>query len=109
MVAPDGSLNLAHAVTVTLYEWLGRERSTNSLPPPKNRHEEPASAERIRDLMVRCRELLAQVGYPHHRSTLEEEMVKLEAVAAKAQLEDWEARLLFGMIKQIEYRLHHPS
>ena len=109
VVAADGSLNLAHAVTVTLYEWIGRNRSTDSPPPPKNRHEEPASPERIRDLMERCRELLAQVGYPHHRSTLEEEMVKLEAVAAKAQLEDWEARLFFGMIRQIEYRLQPPE
>lgn len=109
VVAPDGSLNLAHAVTVTLYEWIGRARSDSTPPTPKNRHEEPASPQRIQDLMARCKELLARIGYPHHRSTLDEEMVKFEAVAVKAQLEDWEARLLFGMLKQLEYRLDHPE
>lgn len=107
VAAPDGSLNLAHAVTVTLYEWLGRARAANSAPPPKNHHEQPATPQRINDLMERCKDLLARVGYPHHRSTLEQEMVKLEAITAKAQLEDWEARLLFGMLKQLEYRLDH--
>ncbi|MFA5507794.1 MAG: TrmH family RNA methyltransferase [Vulcanimicrobiota bacterium] len=108
VAALDGSLNLAHAVTVTLYEWLGRARATDSAPLPKNHHEQPATPQRINDLMDRCKGLLARIGYPHHRSTLEQEMVKLEAITAKAQLEDWEVRLLFGMLKQLDYRLDNP-
>lgn len=107
VVAEDGSLNLAHAVSITLYEWLGRPRTRR--PQPKNEHEQPASAERLADLMARCGELLAEVGYPHHRSTLDEELVKLQAIVTRSRLEEWEVRLLFGMMKQVKYRLDHPA
>ena len=109
VVAEDGSLNLAHAVTVTLYEWLGRSRASENQLEPKNNHEEAADPERIRDLLSRCEDLLRAVGYPRHRSTVEEEMVKLHSIANKAGLENWEVRLLFGMLKQVVYRLEHPS
>ena len=107
VVAEDGSLNLAHAVTVTLYEWIGRAR-----PDPtrvKNEHEQPAAPDRLQDLLGRCGQLLKRVGYPRHRSTVEEELVKLQTIVARAQLEEWEVRLLFGMLRQVTYRLDHPE
>lgn len=107
-LAPDGSLNLAHSVTVTLYEWLGRRQASATLPEPKNRHEQPASAERLRGLLARTSSLLASVGYPRHRSTLEKELVKLESIVMRCELQDWEARLLMGMLKQTSYRLENP-
>ena len=52
---------------------------------------------------------LERVGYPRHRSTLEEEMVKLERIAARSKLQNWEVKLLLGMLKQINYRLDNPQ
>ena len=84
-------------------------RSADSLPEPKNEHEETAHPERIRDLMTRCEEVLRAVGYPRHRSTVEEEVIKLQTIANRAGLENWEVRLLFGMLKQVIYRLENPA
>ncbi len=108
VVAPDGSLNLAHAVSVTLYELLGRPLESGGLPEPKNDHEEEASAVEIKSLLTRCSETLFKAGYPRHRSTLEEEMVKLTTLVSRSRLEKWEVRLLMGMLKQINYRLDNP-
>jgi TrmH family RNA methyltransferase len=107
VIAEDGSLNLAHAVSVTLYEWIGRARPQQT--KPKNEHEQPASAEKLQDLMSRCESLLKRVGYPRHRSTVEDEVVKLQAIMVRSQLEEWEVRLLFGMLRQVVYRLDHPT
>ena len=106
VVAEDGSLNLAHAVTVTLYEWIGRSRPQQT--KQRNEHEQLAAPERLQDLLNRCRQLLKRVGYPRHRSTVEEEVVKLETIVARSQLEEWEVRLLFGMLRQVTYRLDNP-
>lgn len=109
VVADDGSLNLAHAVSITLYELLGRPRGSRTLPGPKNEHEEQASAVEVKSLLSRCSETLTKVGYPRHRSTLEEEMVKLTSLVSRSSLEKWEVKLLMGMLKQINYRLDHPQ
>lgn len=107
-IAEDGSLNLAHAVTTTLYECIGRAKAA-PLPAPKNEHEQLAGPERLRDLLQLSGELLARVGYPHHRSSLEDELVKLQTIVLRSRLEEWEVRLLMGMIKQVRYRLENPS
>lgn len=108
VLAEDGSLNLAHAVSITLYELLGRARGSNTLPGPKNVHEQQADAVDIASLLERCSETLAKVGYPRHRSSVEEEMVKLSSLISRSALEHWEFKLLMGMLKQINYRLDHP-
>lgn len=109
VVADDGSLNLAHAVSITLYEVIGRPRGGSALPGPKNEHEQPASAQEVSSLLEKCRETLDKVGYPRHRSSLEEEMVKLTSLVSRSGLEKWEVKLLMGMLKQTNYRLDHPK
>ena len=109
VLADDGSLNLAHAVTVALYESLGRSIESESSDLPKNKHEELAPAERLRDLLNRCEETLEGVGYPRHRSSLKEELVKLQTIIARSRLENWEVRLLLGMVKQVQYKLDNPN
>lgn len=106
VIADDGSLNLAHAVTVTLYELLGRSQTIENVP---NVHEMPATEDKLLHLMDRGQKLLELAGYPRHHSTLEKEMTKLKDIAVRSQLEQWEVRLLLGVIKQIRYRIENPS
>lgn len=107
VVATDGSLNLSHAVAVALYEVVGREREV--MPPePKSEHEAPAKAEDLERLMERCTQTLVAAGYPHHRGVLEEEVAKLKSIVLRSCLQDWEVRLLLGVLKQVRYRLEHP-
>lgn len=108
VLASDGSLNLSHAVAVGLYEVVGREREV--MPPePKSHNEQPASAEDLERLMERCSSTLAMAGYPHHRGLLEDEVSKLKNIVMRSALQDWEVRLLLGMLKQVRYRLQHPE
>ncbi|HIB69228.1 MAG TPA: hypothetical protein EYO33_30130 [Phycisphaerales bacterium] len=109
VVAEDGSLNLAHAVTTTLYEVIGRRNSQPRSTDPKNHHEELAEPEILKNLLRQASETLERVGYPRHRSSLEEEVVKLERIAARSKLQNWEVKLLLGMLKQLNYRLDHPQ
>ena len=106
VVADDGSLNLAHAVTVTLYEVLGRGQKRENTP---NVHEQPATDDKLLHLMDRGQKLLELAGYPRHHSTVEKEMTKLKDIALRSQLEQWEVRLLLGVIKQLRHRLENPK
>lgn len=105
VLAEDGSLNLAHAVSITLYEVLGRPSRSVEKPGPKSLHEEKAPLERQRDLLRKSQATLARVGFPKHGSTLEQEMVKLERLVQRSGLENWELRLLLGMLKQMNAKL----
>ena len=108
VLASDGSLNLSHAVAVALYEVVGREREV--MPPePKSQNELPAAAEDLERLLERCSSTLAAAGYPHHRGVLEDEVSKLKNVVMRSSLQDWEVRLLLGMLKQVRYRLENPA
>ena len=109
VVAPDGSLNLAHAVTATLYELIGRGIQRENEPAPVNPHEEAATTKELSGLMQQAERTLAKVDYPRHRSTLTAELVKLQSIVNRAELESWEVRLLQGMLKQINYRLDNPQ
>lgn len=107
VVATDGSLNLSHAVGITLYEVAGRPRQLEQSEPTE--HERPAGEERLQALMEASRKTLAMAGYPHHRSNLEDELTKLKDIVMRSQLEEWEVRLLLGMLKQTRHRFSHPE
>jgi tRNA/rRNA methyltransferase len=109
VVAEDGSLNLAHAVSITLYEVLGRPSTKTEKIEPKSVHEEVAPTERLRNLLRKSHHTLERVGYPIHSSTLEEKMVKLDRLVHRSGLENWEVRLLLGMLKQVNARLDELS
>lgn len=107
VLASDGSLNLSHAVAIALYEMVGRPREMETVEP--NEHERPAGEDRLQLLMEASRKTLAMAGYPHHRSTLDDELTKLKDIVMRSQLEEWEVRLLLGMLKQTRHRFTHPE
>lgn len=103
----DGSLNLSHAVAITLYEVLGRPHPLD--PSAPSEHERLAGEERLNLIMEAGRKTLKMAGYPHHRSNLEDELSKLKEVVMRSQLQEWEVRLLLGMLKQVRHRIQHPE
>lgn len=107
VLASDGSLNLSHAVAITLYELVGRPREFPEAAPTV--HERLAGEQRLGLLMDASRETLALAGYPHHRSNLEDELSKLKEIVMRSQLQEWEVRLLLGMLKQARHRFRHPE
>lgn len=108
VLASDGSLNLSHAVAVALYEIMGREDNTKP-PQPTSKNEEPALAEDLERLLEHSSLTLEAAGYPYHHGLLEREVARLKDIVLRSKLEDWEVRLLLGMLKQVRYRLVHPK
>lgn len=109
VISGKGSLNLAHAVAIVLYEALGRPASGEPVVQPKNEHEERASSDWLEHLLRESRTALVQAGYPTHpRTNLEQEMVKLGRLLQHSKLETWEARMLLGMVKQVNKSLSSP-
>jgi len=105
VLADDGSLNLAHAVSITLYEALGRPSGETEAPGPKSVHEEAAPPNRLQHLLSKSKSTLSRVKFPRQNSTLEEEMVKLDRLVQRTGLENWEVRMLEGMLKQVNAHL----
>ena len=91
-----GSLNLAHAVTIALYELFGREEPVHS-----QRAHRPASPELRRRMLDALAGHLSAMGYPFHQATLEEEMTKLSDILERADLEVWETNFLGGLFKHL--------
>lgn len=91
-----GSLNLAHAVTVMLYELLGRDRPTASFKAAR-----VATAASKASMLAEIRDGLESVGYPGHAATLEEECGKLSDILNRAALEDWEVNFLLGIVRHL--------
>jgi tRNA/rRNA methyltransferase len=95
-----GSLNLAHSVTIMLYELLGRGQ-----PAASRAGAALASPQARADMMKELSSTLAALGYPAHRATLGEEMAKLAGILERASLEEWEVRFLLGMFRHLRRRL----
>ncbi len=90
------SLNLAHSVSVMLYELTSR---TGGEIGGKPRKVAPAG-ERQR-MLQEVGAFLAETGYPSHHAKLSEEMTKLADMAERTQLEEWEVRYLLGMVRHL--------
>ncbi len=122
-----GSLNLAHAVTIALYELVARQTTPTLTPstskvysegdrkePSRSKpflwsplKEHPASpALRLRMLEEIAR-FLSEYGYPSHDATLEEEITKLKDLTERCGLKVWEVNLILGIIRH--FRNHHPA
>lgn len=91
-----GSLNLAHAVTIMLYELFGREEVVQS-----GKGHRAAPPELRRKMMDAISGHLRVMRYPHHQASLEEEMTKLGDILERADLEEWETNFLLGMFKHL--------
>ncbi|MGI5844619.1 MAG: RNA methyltransferase [Candidatus Xenobium sp.] len=91
-----GSLNLAHAVSLMLYELFGRAETISS-----TRTARLASPELRRKMLDALAGHLQAMGYPFHQASLEEEMTKLSDILERAELEEWETNFLGGMFKHL--------
>ena len=91
------SLNLAHAVTIMLYELVGRERSTEL----GGRAQQPAPPELLRRAVSEFGTFMAERGYPGHDATLAEELQKVNDLLYRASPEPWEINFLLGMIRHL--------
>lgn len=94
-----GSMNLGHAVSVTLYELFGRQ----VVRPASKTREAPASPELVARMLREVADFLEPTGYPTHQATLEEEMTKLGDIVSRCRLEEWEVHFLLGILKQVRY------
>ena len=101
-----GSLNLAHAVSLGLYELFARERAPELVHSEQHELASPA----LRQSLVKAiGEHLAAMGYPSHRSTLTAELVKMANLLERARLEKWEVNYLGGMFKQLRSHFENAS
>lgn len=94
-----GSLNLAQAVNICLYEFVGR-----TLPAPATFN--PVAPPELRQRMLQeVGRFLEDFSYPSHAATLEEEMTKFADLLERARLEVWEVNLLLGVLRHFRFHL----
>ncbi|MBX3166328.1 MAG: RNA methyltransferase [Candidatus Eremiobacteraeota bacterium] len=91
------SLNLAHAVTLMLYELLGRYRDTDLGSKP-NRWAEPKL---LQGALGEISRYLSDHGYPSHDATLDEELRKINDILHRSRLEVFEVNFLLGIIRHL--------
>ncbi len=99
-----GSLNLSHAVSISLYELFGRPHPT---VVKEERH--LASPELRSNMINAVKGHLGAMGYPFHRATLDEEIKKLGNILDRAGLEEWEVNFLGGMFKHLRIQMEEIS
>jgi len=91
------SLNLAHAVTIMLYELVGRQQTTDL----GGRAQQPAPPELLRRAVSEFGRFMAERGYPSHDATLAEELQKVNDLIYRTRPEPWEINFLLGMIRHL--------
>lgn len=91
------SLNLAHAVTVMLYELLGRYSETDLGSKPTIL----AEPKLLQGALGEISRYLSEHGYPSHDATLDEEMRKVNDMLHRSRLEVFEVNFLLGIIRHL--------
>ena len=91
------SLNLAHAVTLMLYELVGRHRATDLGSKPLV----GASPEQLQNALTEISRFLSERGYPSHDARLEEEMRKVNDLLHRSRPEVWEVNFILGMLRHL--------
>lgn len=99
------SLNLSHAVAITLHELRRcQQGDSESRPggPAPSIGPEPAARELLEAALVDAEELLLEVGFvlPH---TAHARMAKLRALLQRAQISGEELALVRGMVRQLRW------
>lgn len=94
------SLNLAHAVTLMLYELLGRDQETDLGSKP-NQWAEPKL---LQGALGEISRFLSDHGYPSHDATLDEELRKINDILHRSRLEVFEVNFLLGIIRHLRNR-----
>ncbi|MCL7415016.1 MAG: RNA methyltransferase [ANME-2 cluster archaeon] len=89
------SMNLSHAVAVVLYELSSIKAGNVSLAQHLDL-----------DLMYgHIQELLDDIDYPPHKK--DKTMLMLQRIFGRARLTSREVQTIRGLIRRIQYRLHH--
>ena len=91
------SLNLAHAVTVMLYELVGRQLPTDLGSKPKKW----ADPVLLQNALAEIGRFLGERGYPSHKARLQEELRKVNDILHRSQLEVWEVNFMLGMLRHL--------
>lgn len=96
--APYRSLNLSHAVALTLQTWHGLRHAPATSQPSR----EPCRRGELEDLLDDAESLLLAVGflYPH---TARARMAKLRALLQRATPTSEDTALLRGMVRQLRW------
>ncbi|MBS2038537.1 RNA methyltransferase [bacterium] len=91
------SLNLAHAVTLMLYELVGRHQQTDLGSKPVKW----AEPKLLQGALGEISRYLSERGYPSHDATLDEELRKINDMLHRARLEVFEVNFLLGIIRHL--------
>ena len=91
------SLNLAHAVTLMLYELVGRQLPTDLGSKPMKW----AEPEVLQRALAEIGLFLGQRGYPGKGGRLEEEMRKINDILHRTRPEVWEVNLVLGILRHL--------
>jgi tRNA/rRNA methyltransferase len=101
------SMNLGQAVAVCAYE-LARAGAVSARPPRLAvQQSDPANLQTLEHLFERAARLLDQVGYlkPKSRNAT---LVKLRRLLLDLELTNYDARVLGGILAQVEWGLQNP-
>jgi TrmH family RNA methyltransferase len=106
--SPDcPSMNLGQAVAVCAYE-LARTGAVSARPPRLTTYQsDPANIQSLEHLFERAARLLDEVGYlkPKSRNAT---LIKLRRLLLDLELTNHDARILGGILAQIEWGLRNP-
>lgn len=102
------SMNLGQAVAVCCYE-LARAGILSKAEPALRRHlSEPANVQSLEHLYTRAERVLEKVGYLKPKSR-EATLVKLRRLMMELRLTNSDARILGGVLAQIEWKLRQAD
>lgn len=91
------SLNLAHAVSLMLYELVGRHRPTDLGSKPKKW----ATPEQLQNALTEIGKFLSARGYPSHDARLEEELRKINDLLHRSRPEVFEINFMLGILRHL--------
>lgn len=97
-IPSDGPLNLAQAVVVLLYELCMRP----AVPPEQSTSRQNSPTGAVPRIVAGAERALRNVGYPHHRKPMQQEMSKLADILTRAHPDALETNFLIGLFRHIE-------
>jgi TrmH family RNA methyltransferase len=98
------SMNLGQAVAVCCYEVTRLGLASTQAPATRTHKSDPATLQSLAHLFDRAARVLDDVGYLQPKSR-EATLLKLRQFLAELRLSNYDARILGGILAQIEWKL----
>jgi tRNA/rRNA methyltransferase len=98
------SMNLGQAVAVCCYELARAGILSNAEPAARLHLSDPANLQSLEHIFARAERVLEEVGYLKPKSR-EATLIKLRRLMMELQLTSSDARILGGVLAQIEWKL----